>query len=196
MTPDLLVILGTVLCAGGACLLLAVLWLQILIVRKLRPQSLHRSAVSVEVSADTARAEADLSRLKAAMLDVEQVAMRVTELRIPKVEVPPVELPAGNIAHMAEPGMERWRRLGAAGLCVSVCYGPGPWPGREMYWSVDVLGPRRQAFNRPLAAAGFCHALEIAEAEAMKRGWLPDAAQDPPETPDPSDGEPVGKDPA
>jgi hypothetical protein len=65
----------------------------------------------------------------------------------------------------------RLEALGRAGLTVSVCCGPcGSAPLR---WTVLAMSRSGQEFDRPFAAADFPHAVEIAELEAVKRGWLP-----------------------
>ena len=65
--------------------------------------------------------------------------------------------------------VDRWMKLGADGFCVSVVY--GPCGDRGPQFSVDVLTPDGQSFDRPFQALSFDHAVEIAEIEIGKRGW-------------------------
>jgi hypothetical protein len=67
--------------------------------------------------------------------------------------------------------LERWLALGRAGLTVSICY--GPVKPHVLSFSVDVLSTTGQTFEEPIAAGSFEQAVEIAETEALKRGWLP-----------------------
>ena len=66
---------------------------------------------------------------------------------------------------------ERLERLGAAGLVVSICYGP-MGSMRSMRYSVDVLYDVGEFFDAPFAAESLEQCLEIAEIESRKRGWL------------------------
>jgi len=66
--------------------------------------------------------------------------------------------------------LERWERLGRAGITVSICCGPsGAHPFR---WTVQAMSRIGDEFDRPFAANDFAHAVEIAEIECAKRGWL------------------------
>jgi hypothetical protein len=65
--------------------------------------------------------------------------------------------------------LERLEQLGRAGVTVSICCGPsGSSPLR---WSVLAMS-RGEEFEQPFAANDFAHAVEIAEVESTKRGWL------------------------
>lgn len=67
--------------------------------------------------------------------------------------------------------MAQMEALGRAGFTVSVCCGPcGRAPFR---WTVQVLAPNGEEFDRPFAANDFAHAIEIAVIEIQKRGWIP-----------------------
>lgn len=67
--------------------------------------------------------------------------------------------------------IKRMEQLGRAGLTVSVCCGPsGTDPFR---WSVQVASVNfAHEFEVPYQARSFDHAVEIAELEAVKRGWV------------------------
>jgi hypothetical protein len=66
--------------------------------------------------------------------------------------------------------VNRMEALGRAGVTVSVVCGPS---GGRFAWSVDVLGARiGQVFQQPFAAKDFAHAIEIADQEIARRGWL------------------------
>lgn len=65
--------------------------------------------------------------------------------------------------------IEKWERLGRAGITVSICCGPcGADPFR---WTVLAMSRRGDEFAQPFAANDFEHAVEIAELETAKRGW-------------------------
>jgi hypothetical protein len=87
----------------------------------------------------------------------------------------PRELAPGVLAVDVEAALgrwravERWRALGRAGVRVSICHGRSR--DDVLLWSVDALS-KTGSFERPFAAASFEHAVEIAEIEAKKRGWL------------------------
>jgi len=69
----------------------------------------------------------------------------------------------------------RWERLGRRGLIVSVVFGPSG-ASAECRWTVDVMTRDFQSFDRPFAARSLEHAIEIAEIEAIERGWwLPES---------------------
>jgi hypothetical protein len=66
----------------------------------------------------------------------------------------------------------RLEALGRAGLLVSVCF--GFTPVGVLRWSVDVMRAESgEGFDQAFAARDFGHCLEIAEAQARSRGWLP-----------------------
>jgi hypothetical protein len=66
--------------------------------------------------------------------------------------------------------LERLEQLGRAGVTVSICCGPsGSSPFR---WSVQAMSRSGEEFEQPFAANDFAHAVEIAELESTKRGWL------------------------
>jgi len=72
---------------------------------------------------------------------------------------------------MSSTPISRMEALGRAGFVISVCC--GPTPTEACAWSVDVLSPATgEAFDRPFAAHTFEHAMDIAEAEVTRRGWL------------------------
>ncbi len=61
--------------------------------------------------------------------------------------------------------------FGEQGLVISIAYGPMGNKGSQ--WSVDLLNDEtKESFDRPYQANSFSHCIEIAEAEAAKRGWL------------------------
>jgi len=65
--------------------------------------------------------------------------------------------------------VRRWQRLTERGLVVSICCGQiagGP------LFSVEVMTLKGESFDRPYAASTLDQAVEIAEIEATKRGWL------------------------
>jgi hypothetical protein len=61
------------------------------------------------------------------------------------------------------------QRLGARGFIISICYGPGGIRGCQ--WSVQVLSPKGEAFDRPCWASDFAQVVEIAEQEIIARHW-------------------------
>jgi hypothetical protein len=66
---------------------------------------------------------------------------------------------------------KRWMCLGELGFIVSICYGPSG--SGEPRWTVQVLMPDGEEFDRPFVAHSLTHALEIAMAEITARGWVP-----------------------
>ena len=68
----------------------------------------------------------------------------------------------------ADEAIARWAALGQTGLVVSVACGLSD--GR-FAWSVDVLTRDGRAFEMPMAARSFTHAVAIAETETLRRGW-------------------------
>lgn len=66
----------------------------------------------------------------------------------------------------------RWIALGDAGVIVSICYGPSG-SARQNRWTVQAMGPNGDEFDLPYSARDAAHAIEIAEIEAKRRGWLP-----------------------
>jgi hypothetical protein len=63
----------------------------------------------------------------------------------------------------------RMEAIGKRGLTISICCGPSD---SQIYrWSVDLLSPNGQMFDRPFAAKSFVQCIEIAEAEIAKRRW-------------------------
>jgi hypothetical protein len=68
--------------------------------------------------------------------------------------------------------LERWLALGRAGLTVSICYGPTKRRG-VFSFSVDALSSTGESFEQPFSCESFEQAVEIAEIEAVRRGWLP-----------------------
>lgn len=67
--------------------------------------------------------------------------------------------------------VKRWLALGDAGLMVSICY--GRFPSGRLQFSVNVLSAQGESFSRPYAAESLEQAVDIAEIETRKRGWLP-----------------------
>jgi hypothetical protein len=68
-------------------------------------------------------------------------------------------------------------QMARAGFCVSLVYGPsgnyGPaGESREIWWSVNVMNPALEFFERPQLARDFDHAVEIAVVHCRKLGWL------------------------
>ena len=65
--------------------------------------------------------------------------------------------------------IERWKALGNAGITVSIVY--GEMKGRGLSFSVlAVKGD--EFFKNPYRAESFEQAIEIAETESRKRGWI------------------------
>jgi hypothetical protein len=72
---------------------------------------------------------------------------------------------------------ERMEALGRRGFIVSICCGPCgcPLTGHRRHvpqWTVNVLSPAGHEFDRPFGALSFDHAIEIAETEILRRGWM------------------------
>jgi len=65
--------------------------------------------------------------------------------------------------------VERWKVLGSAGITVSIVY--GDMKGRGLSFSV-LAAWGHEMFDKPYAADSFDQAIEIAEKEARKRGWI------------------------
>lgn len=63
----------------------------------------------------------------------------------------------------------RWSALGAAGVTVSVCFGPAA--GKGVIWSV-LASSGNDEFAQPFRAITFEHAITIAETESKARGWI------------------------
>ena len=66
--------------------------------------------------------------------------------------------------------VELMERLGRSGLTVSICY--GPCGGNGLLYSVNVLTGNLEEFERPFGAGTFAMAVQIAEEESGKRGWI------------------------
>ncbi len=64
--------------------------------------------------------------------------------------------------------IRRWETLGRNGVIVSICYG---WTRGGLAFSVFAAA-RGQEFEKPFTAHSFKHAVEIAETESFKRGWV------------------------
>jgi hypothetical protein len=74
---------------------------------------------------------------------------------------------------MAEPQsqqvIDQMEALGRQGFTIAVCCGPC---GSDLFqWSVQVLSPHNEEFERPYLAHSFAHAITIAEVEITRRGW-------------------------
>jgi hypothetical protein len=65
-------------------------------------------------------------------------------------------------------------QMGRAGFLVSICCGPSG--DRAFTWSVCVMAPDGREFEMPMLALSFSHAIEIAQLEIQRRGWLTDEA--------------------
>jgi hypothetical protein len=70
---------------------------------------------------------------------------------------------------MGERLIDRMEALGRQGFTVSVCCGPSE--SDLFQWSIQVLSPHNEAFERPYLAQSFAHAITIAEVEITRRGW-------------------------
>ena len=70
---------------------------------------------------------------------------------------------------------ERLEKLGRAGFTVSIAFGPAFYPdgGRKITYSVDVVAPDGEGFERPYVAESFLNAVQIAEQQISERGWRP-----------------------
>lgn len=68
--------------------------------------------------------------------------------------------------------VDRMEALGRAGLTVYIRCGPR---GDVLFsWNVVVLSINGEEFDHPFAADSFEQAIQIAEAESIKRGWVTD----------------------
>lgn len=71
---------------------------------------------------------------------------------------------------MARDAIRQLEALGRAGLTISICCGPSG--AAACRWSVMVMNRAGEQLDLPVAAQSFTHAVEIAEAEIVTRGWL------------------------
>jgi hypothetical protein len=79
---------------------------------------------------------------------------------------PEVTLPSNQ----SNSAIARMEALGRAGITISVCFGPSAGVVR---YSVQCLHDQSRAeFDRPFGARDFAHCIEIAEIEAVRRGWI------------------------
>jgi hypothetical protein len=77
---------------------------------------------------------------------------------------------ADEILFWSASSVQQFEELGRAGFTVSICCGPS---GEVAFrWSIDVLAPSGEHFDRPYAASSFEHAVAIAVAEIAARGWV------------------------
>jgi hypothetical protein len=60
-------------------------------------------------------------------------------------------------------------QIGRDGCTVSICC--GPCGSRPFAWSVHVLNPNGEKFDRPYLAESFAHAVAIAAFEINRRRW-------------------------
>lgn len=65
----------------------------------------------------------------------------------------------------------RLEAIGRLGFLVSICVGPSG--ATRCQWSVQVLSPSGEEFERPFVAGDFDHVVWIAEREIKIRGWWP-----------------------
>ena len=65
--------------------------------------------------------------------------------------------------------IEQWEQLGRDGFTVSICCGPCGL--RPFAWTVMVAAPTGEMFVRPMTARSFDHAVAVAAAEIVRRGW-------------------------
>ena len=83
------------------------------------------------------------------------------------------EIEKAKPARPNDAAIKRWAELGAHGVLVSVAYGPTLRNQGGLGWTVIALHPKTNLqFEKPFEARDLPHAIEIAEREATKRGWL------------------------
>ena len=64
----------------------------------------------------------------------------------------------------------RIETIGKKGFTVSIAY--GQCGNNGLLYSVDVLAPDGQCFDKPYSATSFEQAIDIAETEIKERGWI------------------------
>ena len=70
---------------------------------------------------------------------------------------------------MDDAALRLWEDIGRHGFTVSIACGPcGAHPFR---WTVTILAPHGEMFDRPYAAHSFSHAIDIALHEIERREW-------------------------
>lgn len=67
--------------------------------------------------------------------------------------------------------LTRFETLGKQGFVVSIAYGECGNSG--LLYSINVLTPSGDSFDKPYGANSFEQAIDIAEAEIKERGWMP-----------------------
>lgn len=73
------------------------------------------------------------------------------------------------------PHVQMLADIANAGLVISICYGRIETEGRAG-WSVDLLRTLTdETFEKPYRVHNVLYAIEVAHAEAHKRGWLVNA---------------------